>query len=353
MPLSCLPQRFVVLLLTAGLIPMALAQEARVHTVDVECEAIEETIELTGSVVAPRTANLSSDVEGRIADLHVSLGDNVEDDQTLLVIDDAEIEQQARAADAQYTEAQAELDEARRLLDEARQLGEGQNIARSELRQRENAVVMAEAVLERRDAERERLSTQLARHRLKAPFTGMITQRNIEVGEWSSPGNELLTLVDLERLRLDIAVPLSLYSRMDDADLKVRLPGDPSWRSAHTLARVPREDDASRQFLLRAALDDAPPLLPGMSVRARLQLSGEQGPTVPRDALIRRPDGNISLWLVRQDGDTWRAEQRRVTTGPSQDGTTAILDGVSPGDRVVVEGNQRLEDGQRLILENE
>lgn len=353
MPRSPVLRYVAVLCLTACLTPAVLAQDMRVRTIEVERAAIMETVELTGSVMAPRTARLSSEIAGRVSERRVSLGDRVAEGQTLIVIDDAQVRHQVRAAEAEVKQAQVELDDLRRQLEEARQLREGQNIARSELRQRANAVAVAESILERRDAEHDRLETQLSRHNLTAPFSGLITQRNIEVGEWSSPGDELLTLVDLAHLRLDIRVPLSLYPRLDAADLDVRLPGEAQWRHADILATVPRDDEASRQFLLRAELAEAPPLLPGVPIRARLQLAGQEGPTVPRDALIRRPDGNISVWLAKQDGDNWFAEQRRVTVGPSQDGHVAIRGGIDVGDRVVVEGNERLEDDQRLTLDVE
>ncbi|SDK79279.1 efflux RND transporter periplasmic adaptor subunit [Billgrantia gudaonensis] len=346
------PRSLLGLGLLLGLSAPLAAQEALVTTARVEERAIVETVALNGSVTAPRTAHLSSDVEGRVTELPVALGDRVRAGDRLLGIDAEEIELEARSAEADVSEARATLDNARRRLEEGTRLGEGRNIARSELSERETDVAIAEATLERRRAERDRLQARLERHRLRAPFDGRITQRDVAVGEWATPGTPLLTLIDLDDLALDFAVPLELHHRLAEAELEVRLPGRDDWLPARPVADVPRDDGASRQFLLRATLDEAPAMLPGMAVQGRLLLRGERGPTVPRDALLRRPDGSVSLWLAEEENGEWHARERRVTPGASHDGRVAVQ-GVDAGERVVLRGNERLEEGQRLTLEDE
>ncbi|CAM3573922.1 efflux RND transporter periplasmic adaptor subunit [Halomonas lysinitropha] len=330
------------------------AQEARVTTARVEERVIVETIALNGSVTAPRTAQLSSDVEGRITELPMSLGDRVQAGDRLLSIDAEDVALQVRSADADVGEARAALENARRRLREGNRLGEGRNIASSELSQRETDVAIAEAALERRRAARDRLEVRLERHHLRAPFGGRLTHHDVAIGEWATPGTPLLTLIDLEHLTLEFAVPLDLHHRLDQAELEVRLPaGIDDWLPARPIADVPLEDGASRQFLLRAMLDDPPTMLPGMAVQGRLLLRNGSGPAVPRDALIRRPDGSISVWLAREEDGEWRATERRVTPGASHAGRVAIQQGIEADDRVVLRGNERLEEGQRLILDDE
>lgn len=347
------PRSLLGLGLLLGLSAPLPAQEALVTTARVEERAVVETVELNGSVTAPRTARLSSDVEGRVTELPATLGDRVEAGDLLLAVDAEEVELEARSAEADVREARATLDNARRRLQEGSRLGEGRNIARSELSQRETDVAIAEASLERRRAERDRLEARLERHRLRAPFTGRLTHRDVETGEWASPGTPLLTLIDLEHLALDFRVPLALHHRLADAELEVRLPGDDAWLGARPTADVPIEETGSRQFLLRAVLDDTPTLLPGTAVEGRLRFRGEGRPALPRDALIRRPDGSVSVWLAREEEGEWRAAERRVTLGPSQNGRVAIREGLEAGERVIVRGNERLEEGQRLTLDDE
>ncbi|HSP30549.1 MAG TPA: efflux RND transporter periplasmic adaptor subunit, partial [Halomonas sp.] len=73
----------------------------------------------------------------------------------------------------------------------------------------------------------------------------------------------------------------------------------------------------------------------------------------PRDALIRRPDGSVSVWLARQSDDTWQAFEQRVEIGSSYQGEVAVNEGLSAGDRVIVVGNERLEEGQNVSLSDD
>ncbi|MBS9404417.1 efflux RND transporter periplasmic adaptor subunit [Halomonas sp. TRM85114] len=337
--------------MAAGVNIEVLAQQTRVATAEVEEATIVEFLDVSGSVTALRTARLSSEVEGRIADFPVAIGERVNADQTLLTLDAEEARFEARGAAADVDQASAELDDARRRLNEARQLRQSRSIADSELNQRANAVAVAEAVLKRQTATRDRWASRIDRHRLTAPFAGMVTARHVEVGEWASPGTALMTLVDLDSLMLDFAVPLAWYNRVETAALEVQIPGETEqWQEARVVARVPQNDESARQFLLRAELAKSHALLPGMAVQGRLRVPSTEGPVVPRDALLRRPDGQVSVWLAQEEDGEWRARQRRVEIGASHDGQTAVLEGLTAGERIVVEGNERLEDGQRLAL---
>lgn len=347
-----LPGGLLALGLVLGLVLPVLAQPARVTTAVVEERVIVETVALNGSVTAPRTAQLSSDVEGRVTVLPVALGQRVDAGTPLLELDAEEIALQVRSADAELAEARAVRDDARRRLAEANRLVEGRNIAGNTLNERETDLAIAEASVARRRAERDRLAVRLERHRLRAPFGGQITRRNVTLGEWAEPGMALLTLIDLEHLTLDFAVSLDLHHRLADATLEVRLPGNDAWLAATPIADVPVDDGASRQFLLRATLDAPLAMLPGMAVRGRLLIRSERGPSVPRDALVRRPDGSVSLWLAREEAGQWRAAERRVDPGASHAGRVAVSD-IAPGTRVILRGNERLEEGQQLTLDDE
>ncbi|MCA8866218.1 MULTISPECIES: efflux RND transporter periplasmic adaptor subunit [unclassified Halomonas] len=338
-------------ILTLSLVAMAVAQENRVETQVVADSPRIEILTLTGSVSAPHTSQLSSAEAGQVSELTVEMGDTVTQGQQLLSLDIRDISLESQRARADLAQAEAERDEAQRLVSEANQLS-AQNFAASERRQRESTLAAAQAIFEARRADYALAQLQLERHQIRAPFDGMVTQRESNVGEWVNPGDTLLTLVDLASLRLDFSVPLSAYQRFAGSQLEVRLEGSDQWHPAHTLARIPL-DASSRQFLLRAVPEKSLEMLPGMAVEGRLQLNGESGPSVPRDALIRRPDGSVSVWLARQEEDTWRAFEQRVEIGSSHQGEVAINEGLSAGDRVIVVGNERLEEGQSVSLSDD
>ena len=90
-----------------------------------------------------------------------------------------------------------------------------------------------------------------------------------------------------------------------------------------------------------------------MSASGLLRLTtGSQGIIVSRDAVLRYPDGRITVWVVEKHDDNMIVSERRVKTGSSFNNKVSILDGLKAGEQVVVEGNESLKDGQTVTLKN-
>ena len=88
-----------------------------------------------------------------------------------------------------------------------------------------------------------------------------------------------------------------------------------------------------------------------MSASGTLRLgTGEQGVVVSRDALLRHPDGRITVWVAQGQGNDITVTEQQVQTGLSFDGQVVIRSGLAPDMRVVVEGNEALQQGQRVSV---
>jgi len=316
-----------------------------------------QDVEVRGSVTAPRTARLSTTVAGLVQRVAVEEGDRVRAGQTLALLDGALGRIDVDVAAAATAEAAAELAEAQRRLAAAREIGDGFFPA-DELRSRNSAVQTAQALLMRRQAEQARQRELLARHEIRAPFTGVVAVRLAQVGEWVSPGTPLLELVDLNSLQLAFALPQALYGRVGPRTaLQVELDSAPGRRlAARVLAVVPVSDPAARTFTLRAALTDtapnAPSLTPGMSARATLRLAGDaQGVTVSRDAVNRRADGRHTVWVIDEADGSSVAREQPVTLGAAQGERIVVTDGLRGGEAVVVRGNEGLRGGLRVTAQ--
>jgi RND family efflux transporter MFP subunit len=120
---------------------------------------------------------------------------------------------------------------------------------------------------------------------------------------------------------------------------------------ARSAPRGPHRPPPGRTFLVRILVDDAGGrLLPGTSATATIQLPGRQTAlVVPRDALLRYPDGTHSVFVVRESGGATTVEERRVTLGRGGE-RVEVLDGLAPGERVVVRGNESLRNGQAVRI---
>jgi RND family efflux transporter MFP subunit len=212
-------------------------------------------------------------------------------------------------------------------------------------------VQTAQSLLARRQAEQARQRELLARHGIRAPFAGAVGTRLVQVGEWVAPGTPLVELVDLSSLRIAFALPQSLYRRVGPRTaMQVELDNDPGRRhAARVVAVVPVSDPASRTFTLHAALEQAPPLTPGMSARARLRLADGGGAvTVSRDAVLRRADGRHTVWVVDAENGNGVAREQPVTLGAAQGERVVVTEGLRGGEQVVVRGNEGLRAGQRV-----
>ena len=348
-------RRLATALSAAGLLLANVAtaqQEGPVVLVSrAEQSAWFEEVSLSGSVASPRIAELSTEVSGLVDEVRVELGDRVAAGDVILQLN-AELESLSLAAARATTEqARHELDDAERRLAEARRLGQNQSVSVTESLVAEVRIDTAE--LRRVEAEQQRQAAQIDRHRLTAPFAGLVSRKEVERGEWIQPGQTVVELVALDDLVIDFQAPQKIYARLDEsARLRVRLDAFPGQSFDGRVATVvPVTDPVSRTFLLRVKLTESEPsLAPGMSASAMLRLQGDSsGIVVPRDAILRHPDGRVTVWVAEQDGDATRVREQRVSTGPGFNGQIAITSGLAAGALVVVRGNEALFDRQLVI----
>jgi membrane fusion protein (multidrug efflux system) len=331
--------------------PVGIAQAERTEIV--------EQLVLTGTLTSPRTARLSPEVEGRVAAIAVDAGDEVAAGEALLALDDEIAQLELAQARAGLREAVAELDDARRRLAEAQNLAERAGIADTEVRTREAEVRTDTAVVDRRKAELGYRAALVERYSLEAPFTGVIARRLTDLGEWVGPGTPVLELVAVDRLRLDLQVPQAYFGRVNrQTRVSLHLDARPNERlQAKITEIVPVSDPRARTFLARAALENRDlRMTPGMSARATLQIdTGQQGVVVPRDALIRYPDGRVTVWVANgNDTVTRTVSERQIRTGLSFGGHIEVVAGLEASTPVVVKGNETLFEGQEVrITSNE
>lgn len=334
-----------------------MAQADNAPRVDVEVVAtapITEQVQLTGTVTSPRVAQVSPSVEGLVQMVHVDAGDRVDPGASLVDLDSELAELELERTQAATREAREQLADAQRRFDEAKRLEGNQSISQTELLSREAEVQVATAAVARLEAAQRHQAERVARHSLAAPFPGVVSRKLTEAGEWVAPGTPVAELVALDGLRLDFRAPQTYFPRVDtQTPVSVRLDALPERRlDGRITAIIPVSDPEARTFMVRVHLDDDHvAMTPGMSAHALLDLeTGRHSTTVSRDALIRYPDGRVTVWVIEEtDGETTVSE-RQVQTGLAFDGRVEIRSGLDAGERVVVRGNEALQEGQRVRL---
>jgi len=336
-------------------LPFAVsADEATpVTTITPKQSTIAETLNLSGSLTADKRAMLSPRVDGLVAEVLVDAGSEVNKGEDLLRLDTSISKQQYAQTKAATAEAEAARDEAARLVKEAERLRKQNYISASEMANRQSNLALAEAALIAAKAAEGTALEQLRRHDLPAPFSGVISAKMTEAGEWINRGTAVLELVATDAVRLDVKVPQERFAAINkDSPVEVMPDVYPGLRlPAKINAIVPVSDPQARAFLVRIVVDTSDvSLLPGTSATATIGLNGQQGQKliVPRDALLLHPDGGYSLFVVI-DG---KAQRRQVKVGQQSQQGVSILDGLSPDEQVVTRGNEVLRDDQTVTIIN-
>jgi RND family efflux transporter MFP subunit len=328
----------------------------RVETVS--DQLIVSQINVTGTVTSPRTAVLSTAVAGLVAELTIDEGVRVETGQPLLRLD-AELAQLAHErALAEVLQRETDLADARRRLAEAEQVGEQRGIARTQIESLRAEVTSDEAALVASRAAAKEQQAIVDRHTLRAPFAGVISQRFTELGEWVNPGNGLLELVATDNLRFDFQVGQENFAALSPqtpVDITLdAVPDQPIAARVDTI--VPVKSPGARTFLVRVLAENieasnALKITPGMSVRGQLNVdAGRSGIAISRDAIMRYPDGRITVWVVDVAGDTPVVREQLIGIGFEFSGLVEVTSGLSIGDVIVVRGNETLQEGQTVSI---
>lgn len=307
---------------------------ATVRTRQVEAEEIADVAILSADLLPERRATLAAEVPGTIEELRVELGDRVRRGQVLALIDTRDLRQQVVEAEALYTQAQDRFERAEKLF-EKRSITRGQQI---------------DAVAARDVAQARLASVRLAleKSEVKAPWTGHVAAKLVEVGDYAAPGQPLIELVAMDKIK--VKAPASSadvrYLRVG-VPVVVRVDAFPGEEFEGEVVRLGAElDSGSRTLDVEAEIDNSDlRLRPGLFGRMELlrrRLSDVL--LAPLTAVVDFENQKI-VYVVR-DG---RAERRVVELGPVVGARVVIEQGVEAGESLVVAGQQQVADGQRVI----
>jgi RND family efflux transporter MFP subunit len=335
-------------------------------------------LDASGYVIARRQATVSSKVTGKVVELLIEEGLPVKQGQVLARLDDSNAraqlllaQSQLDAAKAQLTEIRVQLSEAERQLKRNRELHEKKLVSDAAL---ENAQAGVESAQARLASAGENVTVnernvalfrqQLEDTIVRAPFAGVITVKNAQVGEMISPLSAggagtrtgIGTLVDMESLEIEVDVNENFINRVEpEQRVEAVLNAYPDWRiPASVVAVIPTADRSKATVKVRIRIEPKDPrIIPDMGVRVSFltgdkpeaQAGAAPGVLVPADAVTQ--DGGASIVYVIR-GET--VERRGVKLGDTRGAQVVVLAGLAGGERVAIGDFTKLADGARIEI---
>ena len=331
----------------------------------------------SGYVTARRQATVSSKVTGKVVEVMVEEGMKIEAGQVVARIDSSNVEKSLRLAEAQsesarkaQEETKANIEQAERELVRFTQLAANKVASQSDLDRVDAEAKSLRARLEKQKAdvvvsEREiaQWQQQLDDTIIRAPFAGIVTSKNAQPGEMISPMSAgggftrtgICTLVDMSSLEIEVDVNESYINRVEPGQkVEATLDSYPDWHiPSKVIAIIPAADRQKATVKVRVGFEKLEPrILPDMGVKVAFQgaddkQSASRNLVIPKAALQQR-DGRDVIWIAR-DG---RVEKRAVTVGTRRGDEVTVTAGLNGGEKVVVEGADKLADGARITEAN-
>ncbi len=325
-----------------------------------EIGSVYQILRLSSSVAAWRVSRVSPRTDGLISEILIDDGDSVKAGDVLFKLDRVLATLDLASAQAAVDEARARLNEAIRQRNEAAGLVKKNHVARTTYNTLVADVKMKIAASNRLDAAYKRQLEIIGQHTVFAPFSGIVTKKQVEIGEWVETGNSLLELVDIEVLRLDVPVPQSYFGRITiETPVILEFDAFPEQQLPANITKIiPVGNSAARTFPVLIDIDNKSRFVaPGMSAHVAFQLGQSDSTGVlrlPKDAIVMAPDGSKVVWLIKNEAKKLHAMPVSVTTGRNSSTYVELLAGqIKPGDQVVVRGNEILRSGQKVRITDE
>jgi RND family efflux transporter MFP subunit len=324
---------------------------------------VVDSITVVGNLIAEQTVDVVPRVAGRIEIVHVKLGDRVQRGQVLAKIEDRELREQIRQAEASLevnkstvTARENDLKVQENIFERFKQLAANgltpkQQLEDAELRHNSarSQVDVAKSQQQATQARLDELKITLGNTTVLSPLEGFVSRRLLDPGGFAGANTVIMTVVDIGTVRLVANLVEKGFNKITagvSADVEVdTFPGEQFKGQVSRVAPV--FDPATRT----AAMEIEVPnpgfrLKPGSYARVRLTVERRADAlTVPRNAVVDT-EGKRGVFMV----DAQTARFREVQTGLADGDRVEVLNGLNEGDRIVTVGALALRDGDRIVL---
>jgi membrane fusion protein (multidrug efflux system) len=308
----------------------------------------QDQMEAVGSARAEKGADLSPQVSGIVKAIHFQSGEKVEQGAMLIELEDADDIAQLQALEATAALAQLNYDRASQLLKTDAVSQETVDTDLSTLKNARAQVAQQRALVSYKS--------------IRAPFSGRLGIRRVDLGQYIAPGSPIVTLQQLDPIFIDFYLPQQSLAKIKvGQDVTARVDTYPDLEfTGKVLAINPLVNKASRNVQVRATFKNSDEkLLPGMFATVDIEVGAPKNyVTLPNTAIHYNSYGDIVYVIEKSKGDADGqqhevAQQVFVKTGQTRGDQVAVLNGIKPGDIVVTAGQSKLHHGSPVRINNE
>jgi membrane fusion protein (multidrug efflux system) len=331
--------------LVAGIavsISAAAAEDNKSTPVPVEAAKVvaaplREQVTAIGTLLSNEAVTISSEVPGRLKEIHFQEGQPIEKGAPLFTLDDSIYRAQLDDAAAKLRLAEQTNKRTSALFTNKYATAQSADESASNLAVNTAAVELARV--------------QLEKAHIVAPFSGIVGLRRVSVGEYITAGQALVNLEAIDPVKADFRVPEKFLPAIRVGQtIRIKVDAFPEDSfEGKVYAIDPRLDIAGRSLLVRAVVPNGDQRLrPGLFARVTVLLQlKEDALSVPEQAIVPQGDSQFVFKIV--DG---KVHLTKVVTGTRRDGRVEIVEGLAPGDQVVTAGQLKIRDGTAVSVVN-
>jgi RND family efflux transporter MFP subunit len=331
-----------------------------VHVVDVNLYSPSDDLRYSASVLPFAEATLSFKSAGYVTEIkqivgadgrrrNIGSGDYIARGTVLGQIRHQDLKNNLDQANASVSLAQAQHVEATKDYDRAKTLYASESLTKPDFDRAQAKFDSTLAAVDQATANLHQAQLALRDADLSAPFSGYILSRNIELGNLVAPGTPAFTIADTSAVKIGFGVPDYALRRLHlGQQFSIHLQDDPKEYNGRVTSIAASADEKNRVFAIEVTVPNPKASLkPGMI--ASLNLTGVHKapvPSVPLSAVVADPasPGRYAVFVASEQGGKWTAHLRQVTLGETHESDVAV-DGINPGEKVVVVGAASLKDG--------
>lgn len=325
--------------------PAAEPHHIKAQTTTVQLHDLPVLARFPGSVITSDQVGISSRMMGYVRSIEVHEGQSVQKGQVLLTIDPTDVVGGIDQAKAGVAKARAALTDAKANFERFRSLYKQNAVPKQRFEQMETAYRVAQSNYTAAQAALKQAEAQLDYAKIRAPFSGTITSRNVDPGQLAFPGKPLLMLQSGGHRQVQVQVNDQAYATLKP-DENVSVTYTDFNGKQHTFAgpverMVAAADPVTHTHMVKIGVPEDVDLRSGNYVSVAIKVAVKQGVELPPSAVHHRA-GLTGVFVVDKAGRAWF---RLVRTGAVNADGQVILAGLDPGERVVVNASDRLENG--------